>query len=97
MLDFECYGDTSEMVTSQAGMADILLEGAINLEIPLNSGSALNRRGRDFSYTRASIVNDPRYSSGQWGDLMTDIMMGGVFVLFDQKPQCLRVFFVRPV
>ena len=78
MLDFECYGDTCEMVTSQAGMADILLEGAINLEIPLNSGSALNRRGRDFSYTRASIVNDPRYSSGQWGDLMTDIMMGGI-------------------
>lgn len=77
VLDFECYGDTCEMVTSQAGMADILLEGAINLEIPLNSGSALNRRGRDFSYTRASIVNDPRYSSGQWGDLMTDIMMGG--------------------
>lgn len=77
VLDFECYGDTCEMVTSQAGMADILLEGAINLEIPLNSGSALNRRGRDFSYTRASIVNDPRYSSGQWGDLMADIMMGG--------------------
>ncbi len=77
VLDFEYYGDTCEMVTSQAGMADILLEGAINLEIPLNSGSALNRRGRDFSYTRASIVNDPRYSSGQWGDLMTDIMMGG--------------------
>ena len=79
VLDFEYYGDTCEMVTSQAGMADILLEGAINLEIPLNSGSALNRRGRDFSYTRASIMNDSRYLSGQWGELLTDIMMGGYY------------------
>lgn len=77
VLDFEYYGDTCEMVTSQAGLADILLEGAINLEIPLNSGSATNRGGRDLSYTRASIMNDSRYGSGQWGELLTDIMLDG--------------------
>lgn len=97
VLDFEYYGDTCEMVTSQAGMADILLEGAINLEIPLNSGNAPNRAGRDFSYTRASIVNDPRYSSGQWGGLMADIMMGGYSSSLTRNPSAFGYFSSGPL
>ncbi len=71
VLYFEYYGDTCEMVTSRGYITDILKEGAINLEIPMSSLAASMQRGGVFhTYTRAELLQDPRFLSGNWGALL---------------------------
>ena len=78
VIEFEYYGDTCEMITIQAYLTDILVQGAMNLEIPVNFGNETPQRGRRSNpFTRAALLDDPRYLSGQWGDLISDMMNGG--------------------
>lgn len=73
VLYFEYYGDTCKMVTSQGYITDILKEGAINLEVPMSLAVSSQRGGSYHSFTRAELLQDPRYLSGNWGALFNDV------------------------
>ncbi len=78
VLWFEHFGDTCEMVTSQAYLSDIIVDGVMNFEIPLFSSNRATRRssnGRTF--TRSNLQQDPRFLSGRWGELINE-MVGGM-------------------
>ncbi len=70
VLYFEYYGDTCEMVTSQGYITDILKEGAINLEVPMSLAASSQRSGAYHTYTRAELLQDSRFLSGNWGALL---------------------------
>ena len=74
VLYFEYYGDTCEMVTSQGYITDILKEGAINLEIPMSLAVSSQRGGSYHSFTRAELLQDPRFLSGNWGALLDGLV-----------------------
>ena len=71
---FNYTSDTCEMVTTQAYLPDIIVDGVLNLEIPLFVEDLASRRYADeVDYTRAGLQNDPRYLSGRWGELISEM------------------------
>lgn len=63
---FDYLGDTCVMYTRQASFEDLLVEGVINYEGPLSSGGNLGRGIPLWHrYTRAELLQDPRFQSGQ--------------------------------
>lgn len=74
VLYFEYYGDTCEMVTSKGYIPDILKEGAINLEIPMSLAIPSQRGGAYHTYTRAELLQDERYLSGNWNALFNGML-----------------------
>lgn len=74
VLYLEYYGDTCEMVTSQGSITDILKEGAINLEIPMSLAVSSQRGGSYHSFTRAELLQDSRFLSGNWGALLDGLV-----------------------
>ncbi len=74
VLWFDHFGDTCEMVTAQAYLTDIIVDGVLNIEIPLFAGTPTSRRNTNVvGYTRASLQSDPRYLSGRWGELISEM------------------------
>lgn len=65
---YENSGDTCEIVTSQASLFDVLKEGVISFEtylLPEIDGQRSVANGH--RYTRAELLQDPRYLTGNWG------------------------------
>lgn len=62
---FDYLGDTCVMYTGQATFDDLLVEGVINYEGPLSSGDSSRGIPLWHRYTRAELLQDPRFQSGQ--------------------------------
>lgn len=93
VIDFEWFGDTCEIYASPADILDILVEGAINLEVPLNFNSTGQRNENRHIYTRAQLMNDPRFQSGQWNSLFQEVINDNQVVRARES----RYLFANPV
>ena len=66
VVAFKMMGDTCEMYTGQATIGDLLMSGVINYDGPLFHGLENQTRGNQWHrYTRAELLQDPRYQAGQ--------------------------------